>query len=942
LKYAAATAAAVAATAATAYFAAKKARFWFSKALHSDRAEESTLARQIFRDTPIPEKKPPKNHTHPLAASDRTCVSQFAEYYALRMGVGAYFVQQSLADLRHDREGDRVMYWTKDALVPPREFTPKKRDVCVLVDVDYYVDMPVWLNQIPSNVILYTIVPESVASEGEVSFTFNRESEMVYTVNGGADYKHRLWNYFTDNFATVTWGWTGPQVRVWLVDSLRTSEHRAAILLTQTADWSFLRGWLAWGLLKCNLVTTRSLERLTVAKEQFLRLDVVRPEGIYRSTGRVDQFHCATIPVSSDDSIAAVARNSGVALTPAQVQPYVSRSADVDCTERGAIMALVDYHRDAAPKPFSVPQKIGVGGAALHRYQYGWASYDPESKTALCAFMNPILPEAYSPDMCLGNEKAAVQTRILDVQSDVKATPLLQQYMAEFVELAIPVPYQGDPVSIEVVFEKQNRPSQRVILEEASWMTRGKDLISSFLKREAYPEPKDPRVISTINGELKMKYSAFTYALTEHFCGYTDCGEPGVYAGRRTPWYAFGFTPKQIASFVAGLAERAKSWTDSDLSRMDGRKSEVLRDLEVAALLRFFRPHYHAEVHNLHRRTFKVPGVTTNGHKYKSEYDQRSGSPDTACFNTFDTAFIAYCAFRDSGYGPKESFQMIGIYGGDDGGTPDVQPDKLASAAAAVGQKLTLNVFTRGQKGISFLARYYGPGVWYGDANSMCDVARQLSKFHTTVNLPPTITPLMKCLEKVDAFMLTDSNTPVVGEFCLAVRRLCTVKTTVSAEYHRLLTPWGAQYALSEQYPNEVGPWGMEYAIEALQPYHFDWEAYRSQLRDAKTINDLLALRPVSVALPVPEVKDPVVVDGEVVAPPKGKEEAATGQKDGRGPCANAMCPFGKKGECKFGAKCKPNRPKSADARAPKSKPGGVKKAERPKQAKKDAAKVAK
>jgi hypothetical protein len=272
---------------------------------------------------------------------------------------------------------------------------------------------------------------------------------------------------------------------------------------------------------------------------------------------------------------------------------------------------------------------------------------------------------------------------------------------------------------------------------------------------------------------------------------------------------------------------------------------------------------------------------------------------------------------------------MIGIYGGDDGGTPDVDPDKLALAAAAVGQKLTLNVFNRGQKGISFLARYYGPGVWYGDANSMCDLARQLSKFHTAVNMPAHITPLIKLLEKVDAFLLTDANTPVIGEFCKRVRQLCHVNVSIEEQYHDLLTPWAANTALGEQYPNIVEPWGAEYALEALAPYHFDWEAFRSQLREAKTVAALMALRPVSVPLPVPEVKHPVVVDGEVVAPPKGKEEAATGLLAGAvGPCSNAACPFGKKSKCRKGASCDwKTRPKSADARAPKSGPGGARKA---------------
>jgi len=68
---------------------------------------------------------------------------------------------------------------------------------------------------------------------------------------------------------------------------------------------------------------------------------------------------------------------------------------------------------------------------------------------------------------------------------------------------------------------------------------------------------------------------------------------------------------------------------------------------------------------------------------------------------------------------------------------------------------------------VYFLGRWWNP--WSGDPNSMCDVKRQMMRFHVTAS--GQATPEQKLLEKVDAFMQNDRNTPIVGPLAEYVTR---------------------------------------------------------------------------------------------------------------------------------------------------------------------------
>jgi hypothetical protein len=342
---------------------------------------------------------------------------------------------------------------------------------------------------------------------------------------------------------------------------------------------------------------------------------------------------------------------------------------------------------------------------------------------------------------------------------------------------------------------------------------------------------------------------------------------------------------------------------------MDGRFSELLRHFERICLTRYFKVCHHDQVLRLHGQTYNIRGVTRHGYHYTSSFERRSGSPDTAAFNTAATAFISFIAFRRIGLNPTDAWQSLGIYGGDDGGTPDVDPDFLVKAAADVGQKMTMSVIERHHPGLSFLSRFYGPSVWDGDCNTMCDLTRQLVKFHVTTAVAGNISPVVKLVEKAFAFSLSDPNTPVIGEFVQKVGELAQLnnykRPVLSAETAAVLLPWNADVPIEDQYPNEYCPWMADYANAALAPFQFDFHTWRDNLLKCFLLEQMLELPVVACVIPPEPPADDAVFDGEVVpAPPKPVAETLPPKDKGEADCNNVCKFFQSKRGCKKGEKC--------------------------------------
>jgi hypothetical protein len=202
----------------------------------------------------------------------------------------------------------------------------------------------------------------------------------------------------------------------------------------------------------------------------------------------------------------------------------------------------------------------------------------------------------------------------------------------------------------------------------------------------------------------------------------------------------------------------------------------------------------------------------------------------------------------------------LGIYGGDDGLTADVPAEVYERAASCIGQQLTVDVVHRGQLGIKFLARVYSPMVWDGELSTCADLPRALPKFHLSVNLGRTVTHLTKLLEKVRGYILTDKNTPILGEFCSAVMMNHKDEIKENEQTFRMRA-WLSHFGPDEQYPNEPGDWMLEYLSHAMPA--FDYNKFKTWLSQANTYEKLMT-PPLFQEPPSAKSDIPVIVNGDL------------------------------------------------------------------------------
>jgi hypothetical protein len=218
------------------------------------------------------------------------------------------------------------------------------------------------------------------------------------------------------------------------------------------------------------------------------------------------------------------------------------------------------------------------------------------------------------------------------------------------------------------------------------------------------------------------------------------------------------------------------------------------------------------------------------------------------------------------------------MFGGDDGIAADIDTTVYARTCKQMGLKVKAEPLHRGQPGVMFLARVYGPDVWFNDPNSCCDLVRQLSKFHTSVPLPSNISPETKLVEKSRGFALSDGNTPIIGPFVKTVIAKGKAMQEGRPELAPL-RPYLSRYTETEQYPNEPCEW-MEDYVSSL---NFQRERFENWLAGSKRAGLKYLLSPPLLR----EVEKPkaqsqsVVVDLETIDPAR-KSTGRTKTKDKR------------------------------------------------------------
>lgn len=800
------------------------------------------------KDTAVP------GHTHAVSAALRSAASTTIDNFAKLLGRVPYFVQMSSSDQKIGRKGSRTWFWSKDAHVEPRSDPTDGSEIRVYIDVDQYIDMNEELCNVFQPTVVYTFQPSRVARVAkDYSYTCLADGSFEYRVTGGGRYCHPVWNYAHDSLlVSKTFFGIRYSAAVYAIERRPFGEDHDIILLAPVRRWgliSFLTRWLDGPV----------LERINPVAGDFLRMRVMAKEGMLMSTGRVGEYNCATVAITIDESLATTVRTCKVGLTLPSVMSVVEDKA------QAAI--LHEYHSSKVrvQEPIVYPVNMAIRTYQIIDPKLSKLDYEPEAKSSLLAFMSPIVSECFTPAQTKANEVAAIAGRVTDVKSTVeKVPPSYLKYMEELIWLQFPVPGILDPVDDDELYARQARPTQRRLLAVAG--VEENDLrIKSFMKKEAYQDVKDPRIISTYHPSMKAAYSKYIYALADEVA--------------KMKWYAFCKTPAKVAELVAETCKTAKvGVTPTDLSRCDGRISQPVRNYERRLLLHVFKKKYHEELIELNRDQYNLTGFGMFGTKYKQGTARGSGSAETAIMNSETNVLIAYTTKRISrpDLTPLQCYQQLGVYGGDDGLTPDVDEEVYQKVAAMFGQKLEATTLKRGQRGVNFLARIYTPDVWFGDVRSVCDIARQLSKLHATVALPSNVSPLEKLVEKLRGYMHSDATTPVIGDLIKAMVKLngpllANDRTQPMAGYY-------SSVAKADHFPNDnMTEFGMSVLHEQIPT--FNYHGFKTWL-DGVTVADAL-LSPPLCAQPstVVNVSRTTVVDGTLIRPkdngkPKPKASA--------------------------------------------------------------------
>lgn len=849
---------------------------WHMLFSEQPRIRGNTVRSLFMRLSSVQSPGLPGQHTHPGSARVRNDSADTAYDFARSIGMRPYFVQRSSSDVRHGRAGCRTYYWAKDLSVEHEELSPEDDDLMVLVDVDMYLDMPALLQRgLP--VLISTFQPSVVAKgDGDYSFTFDADSVVHYKVSGGAEFTHKVWNYSGDSLIVTQRSWYGRRVCVaYSLDRRQIDDNHQQVLLTP------MTRIVSWFNEPARFITGNELKRLRVNVGHSNVLQRMTPSGLYRSVGRPMSYACADVSAAMDDTVASVARLSKLDLTVAQVRTVTGE------TSQDAASALTEYHRakDSVVCPTVYPLDMSVS-----HYQFLMPDYDVEAKPAVVPFMSPLIDECFAPVKSRGNDGAAVAGRVLEVApSQLPITPFLSKCVQEFIELLIPTPGQGHPVDQELVYDKQSRPTQRRNLDSAAVYTclTEDSVLETFQKAETYQKVSDPRIITTIPSSTKNHYSQYIYSFTEVL--------------RATKWYAFAKTPVEVAQRVSKVCSDADHVVLTDLSRFDGRVSNILRHVEQCAVIRYFNRAYHGDLLELVASQQNRRAKTKFGVRYSTGQARASGSPETADFNSLDNAFMAYCALRKtvdkrtgSVFTACGAWNKLGIYGGDDGITPDVDEKIYVKICASVGQLLEISTIHRGMPGVSMLSRYYSPDVWHGALDSMCDLRRQLAKLHVTGHLSSGVTPLQKLGEKVLGLSMTDRNTPIVGVLVEAFIALhpSHVPKQLGLGEMRGVASYQAYGPSDEQYPNDnVGEWMWD-IYHSTMP-EFDYAVFNNwieQVLDGEA--SILSPPMCEPERPVVAVKRPCVVRDELIVPAPSVKDVKYCNDYDAGKCDRRVCKF--------------------------------------------------
>lgn len=718
------------------------------------------LAVRSMKHEPRKRKMPP-SHSHPDAAVARAEATELISAVAARLGKRRYDTSIAPRERRMGAVGSRQMRTAKDLLNDAvlDELLPD--DLVTFVDTDYYLEEEDFAKFAGHDMALYGLQPTGLAGVTSDSvWAFEDGKTVVETVNGGAAYRHQVWDWGKDFYVFEARG------SVYLYDpvvfTIRPNRVVVVLLLARTLSWGTVARWLMPDLVEHKLARMAVEQQGEYLVGVFGRADQrivsVRPRGTAHQAS-ID------VPVACFKAleIAAKIPNTDRKLTshdliPAAVE-RIMRTFKLQewLKDRPESAYILSDYFTRSYKPFQ-----------LVNYQCGGQLAFEDGKPTTVLAGVPLVGAGCGPTSSENNEAQAVKARIEEVRNDKAFSRELAGYGQEFARLLVVKPGLGVPLDMHELRDKQSRPVQvaRRVAEEQFLPNRGGLATTSFQKRESYAKPGDPRLVNQVPTDHTNRLGAYSLAIKELFK-----------KGRNARWYMPGKTPLEIAECLQGLQRNVgEQLAGCDYSRMDGRTSNGYREhVLLPVYLRYFHRSYHAEIREL---LSKEQEASTRTQKFGIRAGLTganiSGSGITTDLNTLDSAFNEYVARRRLGQSPEMAFRRLGCYFGDDSAVdPNVFED-VKKVAEETGMSLTREPVPEeaGPGYVVFLSRVY-PDIRATLASHPCTIRalRKLVTVQANAGERPAIV-LARLGLKTAGVLISDPNVPVLSDWAKALVRV--------------------------------------------------------------------------------------------------------------------------------------------------------------------------
>lgn len=835
---------------------------------------------RTFRDkvrslTVIPLQPIAGAHSHPVAASKRNAGDQTINDLIASAGYEAYSIQASGRDDTHNIAGSRLGYFDGDLVLPYKCDVVKPHHIFKMCNVDYYVDWLSYLWMCRPFVMLTCAPIRPCGSTDNLSWTFTGQGgksvlSMKVEGSGSKGYSHELWDYNVDYISA-----TYPGVRIiYHVETVRLDDVWAIVSLIPGAAVSCCDR-RAEDVNFCTCAASMTLKRREVVKLVECMDGRKRLAAVSRSIGTTG-FLSLSIPgtyesydVTPDEEVilksrATIAMSEKKTLKVSDIPQILSlaKSGDVrkaqgvvfSCFPIDGCEFSVSSSRESIEERSYEPVSYG-------RWNPDLISGGAGEKFAGVQLCPPVITNSsLYPKKSRANDLWCVDGRITSIHSKQKRfAAKYEAYKAEFLALLVPDPHENHPAFIGAIVDNLPKKAQRDRVEAKGANLAGfmdgtvfdtkrnaNTSISSMQKSESYDSAKDPRNISTFPDEFYLWGAQFVKPLGDHL--------------KLTEWYAFGLHPDELARRIHARAVRSKTITEGDLSRFDGRHSHALYTMEKALYLRFFRPEYHAQIEEWHKRMTNAKARTDFGVYYDPDGSRPSGSVDTSVSNSVCGAYFAYCTHRQMGKSPAEAYAAIGFHGGDDTLAFDISEKAFVAVCADLDQKMV--AFTRPvDEPTSLLGRVYPCPV--ASPQHIAQVPRMAKKLHThhdkSSGDQKNVGRIL--VHKAMGILATDLNTPVLSDWATKVVQLYPkesgekLQATLLAYAARdLLSESGKLTAISLCEPGLA----LSDALRQLDITTVEYTTWLAKLQACTRIEDF----PVLIDMPPPVIPPGTTVGG--------------------------------------------------------------------------------